>query len=108
MMRSESLSGIAQCGESLLKMAVSFTRLTSRPRVAFGLRSIKRVAVQNMRTEPSPCVGICTMDDTGVCEGCGRTRHEIAVWSSLNEEQRRCVARCAEHRMKVKDDQHGR
>jgi predicted Fe-S protein YdhL (DUF1289 family) len=48
------------------------------------------------------------MDDQGVCEGCGRTRHEIAVWGSLNEEQRRSVARCAEHRMAAKGDSDGR
>ena len=29
----------------------------------------------------SPCIRICTIDeDTGYCEGCYRTRTEIAQW----------------------------
>ena len=47
----------------------------------------------------SPCVGICDLDDRDICKGCGRTKHEIVVWPSLTDEQRRNVARCAEHRL---------
>jgi len=52
-----------------------------------------------MQPEPSPCTGVCTLDQHNVCTGCGRTQHEIDVWAGLTEEQRRSVARCAEHRM---------
>lgn len=37
----------------------------------------------------SPCVGICSMDATGLCVGCRRTLAEIARWSTLSNEERR-------------------
>jgi len=41
---------------------------------------------------PSPCVNICRMDDaTGVCTGCLRTLDEIAVWSLLDDAEKRAV-----------------
>lgn len=40
----------------------------------------------------SPCVKICVMDEnSGLCIGCGRTRHEIAGWSGLEPSDRRKV-----------------
>jgi predicted Fe-S protein YdhL (DUF1289 family) len=43
-------------------------------------------------TVASPCISICRMDDaTGWCEGCLRTIDEIAVWSLLDNEERRQV-----------------
>lgn len=38
---------------------------------------------------PSPCIGICRMDDAGVyCSGCLRTLDEVAAWSTATEETR--------------------
>lgn len=36
----------------------------------------------------SPCIGICRLDDDGLCEGCYRTGAEIACWSQLSDAQR--------------------
>ena len=37
----------------------------------------------------TPCVSYCWTDpDHGLCEGCGRTRDEIASWCFITEEQR--------------------
>jgi predicted Fe-S protein YdhL (DUF1289 family) len=36
----------------------------------------------------SPCVGICNLDDDGLCEGCLRSSAEIAHWSQMNDDQR--------------------
>ena len=49
---------------------------------------------------PSPCVQICTMDETsGLCRGCARTLGEIAHWSALDDEAKREVlARVAQRR----------
>ena len=41
---------------------------------------------------PSPCTGVCRIDArTGWCEGCRRSLDEIALWSSLSDEERRAV-----------------
>ncbi len=40
----------------------------------------------------SPCVSICTMDEaSGWCEGCLRTLDEIALWSVLDDDDKRAV-----------------
>lgn len=41
---------------------------------------------------PSPCIGVCALDDTtSICIGCGRTLAEVAAWSRLTNAQRREV-----------------
>lgn len=39
----------------------------------------------------SPCVGVCVIDEQGLCEGCGRTLHEIADWLAMGPERRDAV-----------------
>jgi predicted Fe-S protein YdhL (DUF1289 family) len=36
----------------------------------------------------SPCIGICSLDDDGLCLGCRRSADEIAAWSRMNDDQR--------------------
>ncbi|MEP7329310.1 MAG: DUF1289 domain-containing protein [Betaproteobacteria bacterium] len=41
---------------------------------------------------PSPCISICAIDQvTGLCAGCLRTLDEIAVWSVLDDPEKRAV-----------------
>ena len=41
---------------------------------------------------PSPCINVCRMNArTGLCEGCLRTLDEIALWSVLEEEDKRAI-----------------
>ena len=40
----------------------------------------------------SPCISVCRMDEaSGWCEGCLRTLDEIAVWSMLEDDDKRAV-----------------
>ena len=42
-----------------------------------------------MKNLPSPCVSICKLNkSTGLCEGCFRTKNEIALWASMNNDER--------------------
>ena len=36
----------------------------------------------------SPCVGICSLDDRGLCLGCHRTSSEIACWVAMGDDER--------------------
>jgi predicted Fe-S protein YdhL (DUF1289 family) len=36
----------------------------------------------------SPCIGICSLDGQGLCEGCHRTTSEIARWSQMSDAER--------------------
>ena len=41
---------------------------------------------------PSPCNSICTIDQvTGFCAGCFRTLEEVAMWSVLDDHEKRAV-----------------
>jgi predicted Fe-S protein YdhL (DUF1289 family) len=45
-----------------------------------------------LQATPSPCIGICRMNDaTGLCDGCLRTLDEIAAWSTLDDDAKRAV-----------------
>jgi uncharacterized protein len=49
----------------------------------------------------TPCIRVCVLDpDTGLCEGCGRTRDEIARWYELSEDQRLAIMSGLEERMR--------
>ncbi|MCU0753990.1 MAG: DUF1289 domain-containing protein [Xanthomonadales bacterium] len=37
----------------------------------------------------TPCIGICTLDADGYCEGCFRSAEEIGQWSTLADADRR-------------------
>lgn len=45
-----------------------------------------------MTDVPSPCTGICRIDDaSGWCRGCARTLAEIADWARLPVKGKRAV-----------------
>jgi len=49
----------------------------------------------------SPCIRVCILDpETGLCEGCGRTREEIARWYRLTEEERQQIMAGLPERMR--------
>jgi predicted Fe-S protein YdhL (DUF1289 family) len=59
--------------------------------------------MSQIRPKPSsPCTKLCILDAaTGLCEGCGRTRDEIALWGSMSEPQRRAVMATLEGRLRA-------
>ena len=36
----------------------------------------------------SPCIGVCTLDEHGLCDGCLRTGAEIARWLQMGDDER--------------------
>ena len=36
----------------------------------------------------SPCIGVCSLDADGLCEGCRRTTAEIARWGQMGDDER--------------------
>jgi len=49
----------------------------------------------------SPCVKICELDRDDVCVGCGRTRGEIAGWTSMSEAQKAEIVERARKRKRM-------
>jgi len=59
-------------------------------------------AVQPQRAPlpPSPCVGICAMDEAhGICSGCGRTVVDIQSWPNLSEKDKSNIWRSLPERL---------
>jgi hypothetical protein len=47
----------------------------------------------------SPCNGDCVIDqETGYCQGCGRTMTEITRWRTLSAERKQDICRQLEDR----------
>lgn len=65
----------------------------SRPRAA----PARRIASMFFREPPkpvlTPCVGICTLDASGLCEGCLRTIDEITGWRAYTDAERARIMR---------------
>ncbi len=40
------------------------------------------------RSVLSPCIGICSLGEDGLCDGCHRTSSEIAGWLHMNDDER--------------------
>lgn len=40
---------------------------------------------------PSPCTGLCVLDEQGLCRGCRRSADEIARWTQLDDDRRRAL-----------------
>ncbi|RXJ74247.1 DUF1289 domain-containing protein [Veronia nyctiphanis] len=47
---------------------------------------------------PSPCVGVCQVNNKGYCKGCFRSRDERFHWNDFNNDQRRHVVRLCRQR----------
>lgn len=39
----------------------------------------------------SPCVGLCRLDEDGVCKGCNRTKLEVQRWAEMSDAERHLV-----------------
>lgn len=50
---------------------------------------------------PSPCIGICTVDDHRVCIGCHRTLAEIAAWRAASPSERSRMVDAANRRAQM-------
>ena len=63
---------------------------------------LARATGQNL---PSPCVSVCRMsEDTGLCEGCGRTLDEIIAWSTADEPAKCAIWAQIEQRLAIGTD----
>ncbi|MEH0688048.1 DUF1289 domain-containing protein [Vibrio cholerae] len=47
---------------------------------------------------PSPCVGVCTVDERGYCQGCMRKREERFNWLSMSPAQQLHVIKLCRQR----------
>lgn len=49
---------------------------------------------------PSPCKGICLVNNRGYCKGCYRSRDERFSWNSLTNSQKKKVLSLCQQRYK--------
>jgi predicted Fe-S protein YdhL (DUF1289 family) len=54
----------------------------------------------------SPCINVCVIDPVdGLCQGCRRSRHEIARWTSYSDAERREIMRALPDRGRAANPQ---
>ncbi|MBT9476726.1 YbaK/EbsC family protein [Polaromonas sp.] len=69
---------------------------------AITLVTLRLRTVDTAADVPSPCISICRMNArTDLCEGCFRTRSEIAGWSGAHDDSKRAVWRVIAQRMQA-------
>lgn len=69
-------------------------------RRAIRLVTLRAQSVDGAADVPSPCISVCRMSEaSGWCEGCFRTRDEIAAWSGADDARKRGIWRAIEQRM---------
>ncbi len=74
--------------------------LTPAIRRAIDLVAIRGRSVGAAGEIPSPCISVCQMNARADwCEGCFRTRAEIAQWSSADDSEKRQIWNMIEQRM---------
>jgi len=67
---------------------------------AISLVSLRARSVDGAADVPSPCISVCRMSATTEwCEGCFRTRDEIAAWSGADDDSKRGIWKLIEQRM---------
>ena len=67
---------------------------------AISLVTLRARTVDAAAEAPSPCISVCRMSAvTEWCEGCFRTRDEIAAWSRADDDSKRGIWRVIEQRM---------
>ncbi len=47
---------------------------------------------------PSPCVGVCALDEKGYCKGCMRKREERFNWQSFTPAQQKHIIKLCRQR----------
>ena len=47
---------------------------------------------------PSPCIRVCTLDDTNTCIGCYRNMDEILAWGGADDSERLTILSNCEER----------
>ncbi|WED22919.1 DUF1289 domain-containing protein [Vibrio sp. JC009] len=54
---------------------------------------------------PSPCIGVCSMDEKGYCRGCMRKREERFNWLSMTPAEQKHVLKLCRQRYRRKMQQ---
>ncbi|WP_261815372.1 DUF1289 domain-containing protein [Vibrio gallicus] len=47
---------------------------------------------------PSPCIGVCSLNERGYCKGCMRKREERFNWQTLTSAQKQHIIRLCRQR----------
>ncbi|QUJ68734.1 DUF1289 domain-containing protein [Photobacterium sp. GJ3] len=52
---------------------------------------------------PSPCIGVCQVNNRGYCKGCLRSREERFHWQGMSNDQKRHVIKlCRQRYQRIK------
>ena len=87
-------------GAPVVDVAVNLTEEKSAQQYAVELVTARARLMASTAEITSPCISVCRMHAvTGLCEGCFRTRDEIAAWGNASDEKKLATWKRIEVRM---------
>ncbi|MDO9359827.1 MAG: YbaK/EbsC family protein, partial [Polaromonas sp.] len=91
----------AMTGAPVADVAVDLVEELAFQKHAVSLVTLKANEIRGQTENlPSPCISVCRMSAvSGWCEGCFRTRDEIAGWSQTTDDGKRVIWNRIEQRM---------
>ena len=66
----------------------SFLDASPTPGGAIRREPMSFLSPSTFRAVLSPCIGVCMLDDDGLCMGCHRSSAEIARWLQMDDDER--------------------
>ena len=87
-------------GAPVVDVAVNLADEKSARQNAINLVAARAQKIKATAEMVSPCISVCRMSAvTGLCEGCFRTRDEIAAWGNAGDDSKRATWDRIEQRM---------
>lgn len=87
-------------GAPVVDLAVNLGQERKAQQHAIDLLAIRARNMEPAGDIASPCISICRLNDvTGLCDGCFRTRDEIAAWGNADHTLKRSIWKLIEQRM---------
>ena len=87
-------------GAPVAKLAVNHGQEKLAQQHAINLVALRARTMRATGDILSPCISICRLNDaSGVCDGCFRTRDEIAAWGNADMARKRGIWKLIEQRM---------
>ena len=101
-MYGAKLTALPEAGGHMADVAVNLAEEHLSRRNAIALVAARARIIEASGELISPCISVCRMNRvTDLCDGCFRTRNEIAAWGNSDDDGKRSIWARIEERMAI-------
>jgi uncharacterized protein len=76
---------------TLFRCRISTSYLDRLLRYGIAMSPFPNATPPFVRAMLTPCIGVCTLSPSGMCDGCLRTGEEIGRWTTMSDDERQHV-----------------